>query len=431
MYCGYCGKKNSDQMLFCVFCGKPLEVPEQEEEDVRKSRYASTEDVARTQTPSPEGVDKDVERNFAPDVAEEAPEEEDAASESEVFDEPDAQATAGGDIPESSEQRLEEQGAEEQVPDLPLEPAIRIKTNYRSRRRPKHNPRPEDDSENIHLFDAEDRPILREPVKLRAQRPPELRRNLRDEENQADALEMEPSADPLAKPILKSPVQLKGTRPPQLRRTDTPVRLTNAKNRRPINTTIPKHGDETDDLFLDSEGFEEDYEEEYDREEDSGRYLYEEPERKGFFYRHIRGIVTLTLLALTFIIVGGWLTFGSGQRLLGQLYLSSNPNTYIALGTEAETQGDYEQAGAYFMKALKISPAVDTAIYASNAYVQADNIGKAAEALEILLSISPDYTEAYVTLKSFYPNVSTRPARINELIQQGYLRTGDERLKEE
>ena len=430
MYCGYCGKKNSDQMLFCVFCGKPLEVPEQGEEDVRKSRYAPPEDVA--QAPSQEGVDGDEERNFAPDAAEEAPEaQEDAASGFEVFDEPDAQVPEDGDMPESSEQRLEEQGAEEQVPDLPLEPAIRIKTNYRSRRRPKHNPRPEDDSENIHLFDAEDRPILREPVKLRAQRPPELRRNLRDEENQADALEMEPSADPLAKPILKSPVQLKGTRPPQLRRTDTPVRLTNAQNRRPINTAIPKHGDETDDLFLDSEGFEEDYEEEYDLEDDSGGYLYEEPERKGFFYRHIRGIVTLTLLALTVIIVGGWLTFGSGQRLLGQLYLSSNSNTYIALGEEAEAQGDYEQAGAYFMKALKISPAVDTAIYASNAYVQANNIGKAAEALEILLSIAPDYTEAYVTLKSFYPDVSTRPARINELIQQGYLRTGDERLKEE
>ncbi|HIU33602.1 MAG TPA: zinc ribbon domain-containing protein, partial [Candidatus Pullichristensenella excrementigallinarum] len=124
MYCGYCGKKNSDQMLFCVFCGKPLEVPEQEEEDVRKSRYAPPEDVA--QAPSQEGVDGDEERNFAPDAAEEAPEaQEDAASGFEVFDEPDAQATAGGDMPESSEQRLEEQGAEEQVPDLPLEPAIR------------------------------------------------------------------------------------------------------------------------------------------------------------------------------------------------------------------------------------------------------------------------------------------------------------------
>ena len=31
MYCGQCGKKVMDNMLFCPFCGSPIVIPEQDE----------------------------------------------------------------------------------------------------------------------------------------------------------------------------------------------------------------------------------------------------------------------------------------------------------------------------------------------------------------------------------------------------------------
>ena len=158
-------------------------------------------------------------------------------------------------------------------------------------------------------------------------------------------------------------------------------------------------------------------------------YRYEEPTKQNFFLRHIRGVVCLTLLAIVTLIVGYWLLYGSGQRVLGQLYISSDPATYITLGDEANEAQNYETAGAYYLKALSLDPTDrNCAINAANAYIRAGNSGGAAEALEYLIAINPDDLAPYVTLKQLYPDAASRPQRLTQLLQQGYERTGEESL---
>ena len=150
--------------------------------------------------------------------------------------------------------------------------------------------------------------------------------------------------------------------------------------------------------------------------------------------RHIRGFVTLILLLVFALGIYFWLAFGNGQRLMGQLYISGNPATYVELGKEAETAGDYAEAGDYFLKALEVRGAEldssdrDTAVNAANAYIRAENAGRAAEALEYLIAIDPNDPAPYVTLKQLYPDAASRPQRVTQLLQQGAQNTGDASL---
>ena len=158
-------------------------------------------------------------------------------------------------------------------------------------------------------------------------------------------------------------------------------------------------------------------------------YRYEDRPRGNFFVRHIRGFVCLILLVIFALGVGSWLMFGSGQRTLGQLYISRNPDTYVELGQEADAAGNYEEAGAYYLKALELDPTDrTTAINAANAYIRAGNSGRAATALEYLIAIDPSDPAPYNTLKQLYPDAASRPQRVTQLLQQGAQNTGDASL---
>ncbi len=141
-------------------------------------------------------------------------------------------------------------------------------------------------------------------------------------------------------------------------------------------------------------------------------YRYEDRPHGNFFVRHIRGFVTLILLAIVAVVVGSWLTFGSGQRLLGQLYISGNPATYVELGKEADEAGNYEEAGAYYLKALEVrGEELDgsdrtTAVNAANAYIRAGNSGRAARRWNISSPSTPTTPRPTTRSSSSIP---TRP----------------------
>ena len=74
-------------------------------------------------------------------------------------------------------------------------------------------------------------------------------------------------------------------------------------------------------------------------------------------------------------------------------------------------RGSYEEAGAYYLKALELDPTDRvTAINAANAYIRAENAGRAAEALEYLIAIDPSDPAPYNTLKQLYPDAALAPA---------------------
>ena len=152
------------------------------------------------------------------------------------------------------------------------------------------------------------------------------------------------AADPLARPLLTEPVELRAKHPPRLSRQSAPVKPHAATGARRVNTVVPPRTPDPDDLFLEDEADAEDdiadFVDEY-----LSDYRYEERPGGNFFVRHIRGFVTLILLLVFALGIYFWLAFGSGQRLMGQLYISGNPATYVELGKEAETAGRLRRGG--------------------------------------------------------------------------------------
>ena len=147
--------------------------------------------------------------------------------------------------------------------------------------------------------------------------------------------------------------------------------------------------------------------------------------RGNFFVRHIRGFVCLILLVIFALVVGYWLMFGSGQRVLGQLYISRNPDTYVELGQEADAAGNYEEAGAYYLKALELDPTDrTTAINAANAYIRAGNSGRAATALEYLIAIDPNDPAPYNDAQAALSGRGLAPAARHPAFAAGRAKHG-------
>ena len=138
-------------------------------------------------------------------------------------------------------------------------------------------------------------------------------------------------------------MELRAKHPPQLSRQSAPVKPRAATGARRVNTVVPPRAPDPDDLFLEDEADAEDDIADFVHEY-LDDYRYEDRPHGNFFVRHIRGFVTLILLHLR---AGGRLlaAFGSGQRLLGQLYISGNPATYVELGKEADDGGRLRRGG--------------------------------------------------------------------------------------
>lgn len=367
MHCPHCGKNNSEQSLFCGFCGSPLSAPEpaEAEEDLERKLYGRPEPAQEK--------GEEVAFTFE-DVADEPEPEPQPEPESRPLD-----ALADDLLNESAQERAEDDALEDDAFAEPIQP--------RERRAPQH---------------------------------------ARQAPRAAGAQPSRQEDEPVDKPLLTKPVHLQGRRP-QLTRDQEPVRPRAASGTRKVNTVVPTREIDAHDIFLEDEDELADFVGEYFDEDID----FEEPSRQNFFLRHVRGLVALGLLLITVLCVGYWLMYGSGQRVLGQLYISTNPHTYVSLGDEANEQADYREAGAYYLKALELAPDNrDWAVKAANAYILAGDSGRAATALEYLIAAAPDEVEAYVTLKQLYPDAASRPQRYTQLIRQGYERTGDERLAE-
>lgn len=386
VYCTKCGKKNADDRLFCGFCGSPLNAPES---------AASSEDDERRLYGRPQAAEAPAaqsEQTAAPETPASAPPEGASLSRRARREKQAEEAAA-----------REAAAREEEWPDLDFEPPVPP--------RPQFKPAPEaaEDEDGAGALEMD----YGEAVDV----PPE-----EDVPTPGDA------DDPLARPLLNRPVELRAKHPPQLSRQAAPVKPRAATGARPVNTVVPPRAPDPDDLFLEDEADAEDDIADFVNEY-LDDYRYEERPHGNFFMRHIRGFVTLILLVIFALVVGYWLLFGSGQRVLGQLYISGNPETYVELGQEADAAGSYEEAGAYYLKALELAPTDRvTAINAANAYIRAENAGRAAEALEYLIAIDPSDPAPYNTLKQLYPDAASRPQRVTQLLQQGAQNTGDASL---
>ena len=443
MYCAKCGKKNADDRLFCGFCGSPLDTPDapapekdeerrlygrpesafaerEREEDVaprprRAARHAkpmeaSAEDDAGQPA---DGAETAVRREARSAREEEAARRRYGRPEGKEDAEPREAFRSAGEEEEDSRRRY---GRPEEDVEPPIAPReARSAREEEAARRRYGRPEGEDNPRSVSRSASEEE---------------ERYGRLEEEEGPREASRSEEEedepVDPLARPLLNKPVELRVKHPPRLSRTSAPVKPRAATGARRVNTVVPQRELDPDNLFLEDEAEDDlaDFVSEYFDD-----YRYEEPTKQNFFLRHIRGVVCLTLLAIVTLIVGYWLLYGSGQRVLGQLYISSDPATYITLGDEANEAQNYETAGAYYLKALSLDPTDrNCAINAANAYIRAGNSGGAAEALEYLIAINPDDLAPYVTLKQLYPDAASRPQRLTQLLQQGYERTGEESL---
>ena len=191
-------------------------------------------------------------------------------------------------------------------------------------------------------------------------------------------------------------------------------------------TYVPVREFNPDDIFLDGSD-----RRSYDEDEDDG-YDHEEPEEGGFWIRHIRGVVALSLMVIVMAIVAGWVFSGAGQTALARANLAWKPDTYAQLAYEAYESQNYLLSANYYERALARD--ADSYVYANSAavaYYLAGDTARAADMARRAINIDPSRADGYQLLLRLYPDVATRPWEISSLLQQGYQLTGDEALKAE
>ena len=162
-------------------------------------------------------------------------------------------------------------------------------------------------------------------------------------------------------------------------------------------------------------------------EEDYG----DEEESSGFVMRHIRGIVGFILFLVLLLVLVLYFLSDAGQTSLAHINatLPLKSEIYARLGRESYQANDYRQAGVYYERALAREP--DSYNWASSAvmaYIADNNTDKAVEMLKKCIDINPLAVEPYFYLMNLYPDASSRPWEITQLLQQGYQTTGDARL---
>lgn len=261
---------------------------------------------------------------------------------------------------------------------------------------------------------------------------PEWMRDLPEEETPAPEISVEKPVPPPRRPVLAAqhPPRVSGSA------LDRDVRSSEARHYgkadpSPLNggglfmedTPTPKkrEADEYDD-----------YDDPYDRDEeddgdDGDSFEDDEP---GFLIRHLRSAVGLVLFLVLAAIVFVYILSPGGQESLARANLAWRSDVYTRLGARSYNSGEYDQAGLYYERALSRSP--NSYAYASSAarcYLDAGNTQKAAEMLKKCIALQPDAVDPYIYLLDLYPNAISRPLEVTQLIQQGYQRTGSDRLK--
>ena len=200
---------------------------------------------------------------------------------------------------------------------------------------------------------------------------------------------------------------------------------------RKADTYVPTRPMATEDIFMDTADTAEiDEYDRYDSDDDlpeDDDYEYEEDE--GFFARHLRGLIGLSLLLILLALCGIYAFSNPGQEQLARLNLSWKPEVYSRLGYEYYQNEDYAASGEYYERALNRDPSsYSYASSAAMAYITGGNAAKAEELLKRCIEINPTAVEPYIYLLNLYPNAAQRPAAVTRLVQEGYTLTGDSRL---
>ena len=183
-----------------------------------------------------------------------------------------------------------------------------------------------------------------------------------------------------------------------------------------------RYEDDLDDDFDDLDDLDDLDEDDLDDDESLGG---------SFLMRHVRSIVGIILFVALVLVLVLYFLSDSGQTSLAHINatLPLRAEIYARLGKESYEAKDYQQAGVYFSRALAREPnSYDWASSAAMSYVSGGETEKAAEMLKKTIELNPQRSEPYYLLINLYPDVSSRPWEITQLIRKGYQATGDERL---
>ena len=157
----------------------------------------------------------------------------------------------------------------------------------------------------------------------------------------------------------------------------------------------------------------------------------ERDEDSGFLMRHIRGIVGAILFLVLILVLVLYFLSDAGQASLARINatLPIKSEIYAELGKQSYEAGDFRQPGVYYERALARDPqSYNWASSAVMSYIAEENTDKAVEMLKKCIEINPQAVEPYYYLMTLYPDASSRPWDVAQLIQQGYQMTGDARL---
>ena len=359
MFCSQCGKKVRENMLFCLFCGAVIEIPDQGEGTVADALPAEA-------SPAPEPMSEPmVEPEDEPEVEPEWEYREDAADEPLPEGEP-----AEKERPFTvADWRADEPEWMQDLPDEAEPPAP--EPSVEKPAPPPHRP------------------------KLAAQHPPRVSGSALDLDVRSSEARHYGKAGP--SPLNGGGLFMEEKSAPK-----------------------PRKRDAYDD-----------YDDPYDAdEEDEGDVDSFEDDEPGFLLRHLRSVVGLLLFLILAVIVFVYVLSPKGQEALAKANLAWRSDVYSRLGASSYNSGQYDQAGLYYERALSRTP--DSYAYASSAarcYLDAANTQKAAEMLKKCIALQPDALDPYIYLLDLYPNAISRPLEVTQLIEQGYQRTGSDRLK--
>lgn len=374
MYCGQCGKKVMENMLFCPFCGSPIVIPDQ--------------DAAQDEAPRQEA-----ERPAAP------------AEPVKIV------------LPVKSKPVETVKPVEEERPSEPEKEAGPVSL-FDSFNQPEKKTPPREEK------------TRKEFVPLSFDFETQLR------ETDA-AIEADAANEAAAEPESEAPVDDLFSVKPEFRdepRSRDSRRADGGRRRNP-NAFVPVRDVDPDNMFMDE--LDEDDGDDYDMDDEPvrhGRYRdefeFEEPENGSFFQRHIRGIVGLILMLILAIICAVWLFSPKGQLTLARVNLAWKAQPYADLGYDAYQMDSDLLAAKYYEKAYaRDHTNYEYAHSAMVAYYEAEKIEEAAAMLKHCVEMAPDNPEPYQEMLILYPDAQSRPWEITELIRLGYQRTGHEALK--
>lgn len=373
MYCGQCGKKVMENMLFCPFCGSPIVIPEQDEEPSAGAFEVETHEREAAAAGEEEQISgQEPLQNEAPQCEVKRP--------MSLFDD--------FDFPEPE---TESRAAEDQKAFVPLSFDFAGES-----------------SADVQNGEAE----ANSPVDI-----------------VPDPIPGPQSGEaPSERPARRNAPKLMRPEGASRRAANTYILIREID---PEDMFMDGFGDESDYDDYDSDDDDRSSARDYGYDDtDEDDFEFEEPESGSFFQRHIRGIVGLLLLLIVAAICMIWAFSGKGQLTLAQMNLAWTAQPYADLGYSAYQQGSALQAARYYEKALaRESSNYEYAHSAMVAYYEAGETQSAAAMLKKCIELDPDNPEPYMEMLILYPDAQTRPWDVTELVRQGYQRTGNEALK--